>query len=96
MSKYFLCRRFWVTLQTLVGSQAVPYIYEDYAHIDDISDGILKLCTMPDEERKKVGDKAKEYALSEFSYQKTIDMWDESLDNILDNWKYDSWSCQTF
>ncbi len=84
-----------IALKTLVGSQAVPYIYEDYADTEDVSNAILKLATTSEEERKNIGSKAREYALSEFGYQKTIDAWDESLDNILDTWKYNSWSCKT-
>ena len=39
------------------------------------------------EKRKQVGQKARKYALEEFSYQKTIDDWHDSLTDTIDNWK---------
>ena len=44
---------------------------------------------MPEEERKAVGQKARDYVLSEFSYDKTIDMWHDSLLNLVNKWKED-------
>ncbi len=70
--------------KALVGSQNVPYIYEDYVDIDETSDAILKLFSMPKKELKQLGNKAREYVKSEFSYQKTIDLWHESLLGLLE------------
>ena len=50
-----------------------PYIYEDYVSIDDTADAIFKLYSMSEEEREKLGAKAREYVQSEFSMQTTID-----------------------
>ena len=85
-----------VDLKSLVGSQAVPYIYEDYATNEKVSDAIYKMYSMPDKERKALGQKARKYVQSEFSLSKTIDMWDETLTNLIENWEYKSWECQTF
>ena len=76
-----------VELKTLVGSQSVPYIYEDYVTNETTARGILKLYDMGEEERKKLGEKAREYASSEFSMQKTVDAWHDSLTNLIDDWK---------
>ena len=85
-----------VSVKTLVGSQQVPYIYEDYASEEDISDGILKIYDLSPEEKESLSKKVLDYARSEFSYQKTVDLWDETLTNLIENWKYKSWECQTF
>jgi glycosyltransferase involved in cell wall biosynthesis len=87
-----------VDCKTLVGSQQVPYIYEDYATNESIADAMFKLYEMDPDEREKLGEKARSYAQSEFSYDKTIDMWHESLTNLYHNWKndYERWSLKTY
>jgi len=76
-----------IKTKTLVGSQSVPYIYEDYVCLDDTADAIYKLYSMSSNERKALGIKAREYVMSEFSMQTTIDMWHESLLKLSNNWK---------
>ena len=76
-----------VEFKSTVGSQTVPYIYEDYVSPETVADGLLKLFEMGPEGRKKVGKKSREYALSEFGYQKTIDLWHDTLNETMLNWK---------
>lgn len=76
-----------ISCKTLVGSQGVPYIYEDYASVEDISNAILKMYEMSDDERKSLSQKVKSYVDSEFNYQNTIDMWDETLAATIENFK---------
>lgn len=76
-----------VEFKTLVGSQGVPFIYEDYATIDKTSDAILSLYEMPKQELRKLGQKGREYVLSEFSHQGTIDRWHETLLELVNTWK---------
>ena len=85
-----------VDFRTMVGSQQVPYIYEDYASVESISSAIEKMYNLTSVDRKALGNKARDYVLSEFSYQKTVDFWHESLTNLVENWKTDhkSWTCE--
>ena len=76
-----------VEFKTLVGSQTVPYIYEDYVSSSTIGRAILKMYEWGPEKRKEIGIKAREYALSEFGYQKTVDQWHDSLTDTIENWK---------
>ncbi len=76
-----------IGLKTLVGSQGVPYIYEDYASVEDTADAIMKMYELGKDGRKKLGAKARQYALTEFGYQKVIDLWDKTLGDLIDNWK---------
>jgi len=76
-----------VELKTLVGSQSVPYIYEDYCSWPQIASALTKMYTLTPKEKKKLSEKVRAYALEEFSYQKTIDMWNDSLNDLLKNWK---------
>jgi len=76
-----------VELKTMVGSQMVPYIFEDYVSAETAGNGIFKLYEMGPEERKKVGLRARNYVMSEFNHQKMIDEWDRTLKDVLKNWK---------
>ena len=78
-----------VEMQSLVGSQMVPYIYEDYVSTDTIAESIYKMYKMSKSERKALGQKARDYVQSEFSLQTTIDLWHESLWNLTENYKTD-------
>jgi len=86
-----------VDMKSLVGSQNVPYIYEDYASVDNIAGAMMKLFELGPDGRKKLGKKAREYALEEFSYEKTIDTWNDTLNETIENWRSrrKRWECQT-
>ena len=76
-----------IKMKTLVGSQSVPYIYEDYATCSDAANGFLKLYEMNDSERNKLSEKVLSYAREEFSMQKTIDLWHDTMLDKIKNWK---------
>ena len=82
-----------VECKTLVGSQQVPYIYEDYTSAESIAKGLFKLYEMSSDERDALGKKARAYAQSEFSHQATVDKWHDSLNSTLESWKenYKRW-----
>jgi hypothetical protein len=70
-----------------VGSQNVPYIYEDYSSVCNVAKAIERMHGMDEESRTALGTKAREYALSEFSHQKTIDLWHETMLKVVEDWK---------
>ena len=74
-------------LKTLVGSQNVPYIFEEYVSPETISEGIFSLYQKSNEELKNLSIKVKKYVEEEFSYQKTIDLWHKSLEETINNWE---------
>lgn len=76
-----------IEFQSLVGSQNVPYILEDYVSAESISGAIHKLWSLPTDERKALGKKAQDYVLSEFSYDKTISLWHDSLLKLVESWE---------
>ena len=86
-----------VELKTLVGSQQVPYIYEDLVSHTSIADAIEKMYLYGPEKRKELGQKAFRYVDSEFNYQTTIDLWHDTMNDTISNWKdrYQPWSCKT-
>ncbi len=85
-----------VELRTIVGSQAVPYIYEDYVSSKTTGEAIMKIYDLGPDGREELGKKAKSYVDSEFSNQATIDAWDKSLSDIIQTWqeKRNSWTVE--
>ena len=76
-----------IDFRSLVGSQGVPYIYEDYVSATSAANGIMKLYKMSDEERKDLSLKVIDYVKDSFSYDDMIDSWDDSLWSTIKNWK---------
>ena len=82
-----------IDFRTLVGSQTVPYIYEDYVSNQNFSKAMMSLYNLDEKEKKKLSRKVKNYASAEFSHQQTIDDWHNTmLKTIKDfetrtNWK---------
>ena len=84
-----------IELQSLVGSQSVPYIYEDYVSTETVANAFYKMYSMPPERREELGHKARAYALSEFAHQNTIDAWHDTMINLIDNWEYKNFVMET-
>jgi glycosyltransferase involved in cell wall biosynthesis len=87
-----------VTYQSMVGSQQVPYIFEDYGSAQETANAFMKLYEMSNEEREALGAKARDYVQSEFAIKDTVDMWDKSMLDLIKNWKktYKPWSIKEF
>ncbi len=86
-----------VDVQSMVGSQQVPYIYEDYTKPESLADAYMKMYEMSEDERKELSKKVKSYVESEFDMQTTIDLWHETLSECIDNWqdRYQRYDCTT-
>lgn len=78
-----------IDLKTLVGSQGVPYIYEDYVNNENTARAYMKIFSMSDNERQNLGTKAHNYARTQFSYEKTVDDWHKTASDLVENWKKD-------
>lgn len=76
-----------IKTKSLVGSQGVPYIYEDYCSTEDAADAIYELFKMSPAERASLGEKARRYVQEEFAIQKTIDLWHDSLMQLVNDWQ---------
>jgi glycosyltransferase involved in cell wall biosynthesis len=87
-----------VECQTLVGSQQVPFIYEDYCSNDSVAAAIYKLFSLTPSEKTLLSKKCREYALSEFSLDSTISKWSDTMEDLSENWKnnYERWECKTY
>ena len=85
-----------IEYKTLVGSQGVPYIYEDYVSAETISDAIMKLYSLSPEEKRDLSKKVKEYAKTQFNIQDTVDDWHSTLSECIESFKngYQAWRCE--
>lgn len=82
-----------IEFTSMVGSQNVPYIYEDYCSVETIADRMMKMYELGPEGREKLGKKAQKYAYSEFAMEDVVKRWDETLTELTENWKtrYTRW-----
>ncbi len=86
-----------VDLKSLVGSQTVPYIYEDYTTNENIKNAIMKFYNFDAGERDKLKQKVLNYVNEEFSYQNTIDMWHETMIDVIEKFKDKKhWTIKTY
>lgn len=71
----------------LVGSQMVPYIYEDFCSHKDVVDALMKVHDMTDDDKSKMKKKVLDYVDFEFSYDKMIFEWDRTLEETIEKHK---------
>jgi len=74
----------------LVGSQLVPYIYEDFSAHKDVVDAFMKIYEMTDEEKEQMKQKVLDYVDFEFNYDKMVKDWDTTLETCIQNFKANS------
>jgi glycosyltransferase involved in cell wall biosynthesis len=65
--------------RNLVGSQLVPYIYEDYASREDILAAMIQAYSMSEEDREEIVEKAYNRAKTFFGYEKIMNTWREAF-----------------
>tara|TARA_Y100001938_G_scaffold149940_1_gene238824 strand:- start:24134 stop:25384 length:1251 start_codon:yes stop_codon:yes gene_type:complete len=73
----------------IIGSQDIPYIYEDRLNKDDFINALTKIYKMSKEERQEMGAKGKEYVDKNFNFEKYWKTWDKKLKEI--HVKYGKW-----
>lgn len=73
--------------KVLVGSQNVPYIFEDYVDTQDVANAIMKMYSMCPKEKLKLSKKVIDYASFAFDYENTINLWDKSIKKTIEDFK---------
>jgi len=76
-----------VEFTSYVGSQQVPSIAEDYVSNETVAKKLMEMYEMGSEKRLALGEKARRYAESEFNLQNTVDTWDKTLSETIENWR---------
>ena len=85
--------------KAIIGSQDVPYIYEDRVSKEDFHAALKKIHDMSREERKALGQKGRDHVLKNYNYDDYCNNWVEIIDDICEkngSWEnrknYNSWS----
>lgn len=76
-----------VEIKMIAGNQNAKEIYEDFVSVDTIGSALLEMYSLGNEERFKLGQKARSYALFEFNYDDMVRRWMDSINDTIDNWK---------
>ncbi len=71
----------------LVGSQLVPYIYEDFCDTKELALAFRKIHDLTSEEKKTLADKNIAYVNYEFNFDNVVKQWDETLEKTINNFK---------
>jgi len=75
--------------KSIIGSQDVPYIYEDRVSKEDVLNALRAIYNMTKAERKALGAKGREYVLKNYSHDNYVKQWDDTIRHIHE--KYGSW-----
>ena len=70
--------------KAIIGSQDVPFIYEDRLNKDDFVEGLHKLYKMDPQERENLGKAGRAFVQDRFSFDKYIATWDDLFSRIYD------------
>jgi len=68
--------------KALIGSQQVPYIFEDRISQEDFINALVKMYEMPEEERLKLGEAGRQHILENYSFENYKKQWIEVLDRV--------------
>lgn len=75
--------------RAVIGSQEVPYIYEDRVSNKDVVDAMVKIHNMTREERKALGRKGHDNVQKNFNFQTFQETWDKLMSEVHE--KHGSW-----
>jgi len=73
--------------RSLVGSQLVPYIFEDYCTERQVADAFMKIYELTPEEKADLKVKMADYLEHEFKYENMIKSWDETMLKCVEDFK---------
>ena len=71
--------------KAIIGSQEVPYIYEDRISKDDFVAALVEMYEMPPTKRKELSAACRRRATEDFGFEKYIQTWDNILSEVADN-----------
>jgi glycosyltransferase involved in cell wall biosynthesis len=77
-------------VRCLVGSQMVPYIYEDFVSHEKLKNAFVEMYDKGPEERKRIGKRAMERVHRDYRAEDVISKWDESLTKLFGDWDNNS------
>ena len=76
--------------KTIVGSQDVPYIFEDRISKKDFLDKMMKIYNLSKEERQDLGRKGRQHVMNNYSFEKYQQTWQKIIKDTIE--KHGSWN----
>ena len=70
--------------KAIIGSQTVPYIYEDRINKEDFLDALTKIYEMSVTDREALGQQAREWTQKEFSFDTFVQRWDDLFTHVVE------------
>ena len=75
--------------KAIIGSQQVPYIYEDKISKEDLIAALTKIYNLTPAERKLLGMKGRQHVVVNYNFEKFKKTWVNLVDSVVE--KYGSW-----
>ncbi len=75
--------------KSVIGSQDVPYIYEDRISKEGFVTAMMKFYNMTPEERSKMGEEGRQHVLDNYGLGQYAGLWYETFNKVFD--KFGSW-----
>lgn len=75
--------------KAIIGSQEVPWIYEDRLDGKELVDVMVKMYELPEEERLDMGKRGRNHVLKNYSMQNYIQLWIKTMTDIHE--RHGSW-----
>tara|TARA_Y100000592_G_scaffold61493_1_gene96061 strand:+ start:3107 stop:4363 length:1257 start_codon:yes stop_codon:yes gene_type:complete len=68
--------------KALIGSQQVPYIFEDRINGEHLIEALEKMYNMPAEEREALGSKGREHVMKNYNFEDYKSSWVDTMDKV--------------
>ena len=68
--------------KAIIGSQNVPFIYEDRIAGEDFINALLKIYEMSPEARAEMGHKGRQNIIENYNFEKTLEKWDNLFSKV--------------
>jgi glycosyltransferase involved in cell wall biosynthesis len=80
-------------IQSCVGNQSIPYIYEDLVSNTTYTNSIMKMYKVPQGVKEELKSRCREHCIRDYNIDFMVNKWDETIQNTLKTWKnnYSPW-----
>ena len=75
--------------KAIIGSQDVPYIYEDRMNKEEVVEALVRFYNMTSEERLELGRQGRQHVLTNYSMANYRDLWYQTLKDAFE--EFGSW-----
>jgi hypothetical protein len=75
--------------KSIIGSQDVPYIYEDRMNKEEFIEVMVKFYEMSKQDRESMGASGREHVLKNYGFKQYSELWKSTFDTIIE--KFGSW-----